>query len=82
MCLPGAVGHFDGGAFAAAATAARGGAVAGPGATQAGAHAVHAVVVTARLPRGPGSEPAVDGLVPQLAKSRQQEVHSQTVIHS
>lgn len=64
--LPGAVGHFDGWTLTVFASTSRGGAVARPGAAQTGAHAVHAVVIVAGLPRCPGPETPIGGLVPQL----------------
>lgn len=70
VAQPGAVGDFDGGALAVPASTSGGGAVAGPGATQTGAHAIHAVVVVARLPGRPGPEAAIGGLVPQLENRR------------
>lgn len=65
---PGAVGDFDSGALAAPASATRRGAVARPGAAPAGAHAVRAVVVVAGLPRRPGAEAPVGGLVAKLGE--------------
>lgn len=67
---PGAVGDFDGGALAAPAATPRRRAVAGPGAARAGAHAVRALVVVAGLPRRPGAEASVGGLVPELGTRR------------
>lgn len=68
---PGAVGHLDGWTLAAPASAPRRRAVTGPGAAQAGADAVGAVVIVARLPGQPRAEAPVGGLVPKLGEEGQ-----------
>lgn len=67
---PGAVGDFDGGALAVPASTPRRRAVTRPGAAQAGAHAVRALVIVAGLPRRPWAEASVGGLVPKLGTRR------------
>lgn len=68
LSSPGAVGDFDGGALAGPAAASWRRAVTRPGAAQAGAHAVGAVVVVAGLPGRPGAEASVGGLVAELGE--------------